>query len=493
MLNRRTFLAAASATPFIPRMAFAAERADVIIIGGGLSGLNAAMTLTEFGMKVIVLEAGDKVGGRVKTVQTAEGPVDVGASQVGRGYARTVAMCRKLDLELISEDRDLLPFGFHYKDSWVDPETWSSNPLNNTVGAERDMNPLLMGQQVAALNNPLENLQDWLDPRFGEYDVSLRAFMQDRGYSPAAIELAKYSVPGIGIDETSMLRIWQEDLRGKFDRRFAGNDALTEGAREQPFGEINDRNMVNGLAQINNVVGGCQQLPFAMAARVGDGVRTGKMVAGVDMTDSSATVTCMDGSSYTAPFVISTLPFNMLRDVHINGSTNLDMREAITQMPYANTARMYLKVEQPFWQEDGLPASFSTDGPLGMFWAIDNHTGVGEHRAMVVLTGKLASAIAEYDRETAEAMLLEELVRLRPASAGKLRLATYKDWQRDPLQKGCSFSLAPGQVNGFARTMTDPWQVMHFAGEHTRRLDFGMEAAFESGERAAFEVFARAG
>ena len=63
-------------------------------------------------------------------------------------------------------------------------------------------------------------------------------------------------------------------------------------------------------------------------------------------------------------------------------------------MPYANTARLYLTVEKPFWKEDGLPPSFSTDGPIGMFWAIDNHTGEGRHRAMVVMVGKVAAAIA---------------------------------------------------------------------------------------------------
>jgi monoamine oxidase len=72
-----------------------------------------------------------------------------------------------------------------------------------------------------------------------------------------------------------------------------------------------------------------------------------------------------------------------------------------------------------------------------------------------------------------------------------VQVSTYKDWQRDPLQKGCSFSLAPGDVNAYGRDMVKPWQVLHFAGEHTRRLDIGMEAAMESGERVAIEILGR--
>jgi monoamine oxidase len=161
-------------------------------------------------------------------------------------------------------------------------------------------------------------------------------------------------------------------------------------------------------------------------------------------------------------------------------------------MPYANTARMFLTVDRPFWLDDGLPPSFTTDGPMGMFWAIDNHRGTGAHRAMIVMVGNVAQQIAAAGPGRAQAFLLDELARLRPASRGLVKVATYKDWLRDPLQRGCGFSLAPGQVNAFARRMIDPWQVLHFAGEHTRRIDFGMESAFESGERAAFEVMARA-
>jgi monoamine oxidase len=112
---------------------------------------------------------------------------------------------------------------------------------------------------------------------------------------------------------------------------------------------------------------------------------------------------------------------------------------------------------------------------------------------MVVMVGQVAEAIARHDTAAAEALIMAELDRLRPASRGLVRLLTYKDWARDPLQRGCGFSLAPGQVNAFARQMVQPWQRLHFAGEHTRRLDYGMESAFESGERAAFEVFGRLG
>jgi monoamine oxidase len=88
---------------------------------------------------------------------------------------------------------------------------------------------------------------------------------------------------------------------------------------------------------------------------------------------------------------------------------------------------------------------------------------------------------------------VKELERLRPSLAGALELLAVNSWRRAPWINGCSHSYYPGQASRWAVDMIKPHERLHFAGEHTRRLEVGMESAMESGERVALEILGRIG
>jgi monoamine oxidase len=77
---------------------------------------------------------------------------------------------------------------------------------------------------------------------------------------------------------------------------------------------------------------------------------------------------------------------------------------------------------------------------------------------------------------------------MRPAARGKLRPRLQFSWGQQPFIGGHKHVFAPGQVTRFARNMDQPWRRVHFAGEHLRRMEFGMESAMETAERAVTAI-----
>ncbi|MCC6623363.1 MAG: FAD-dependent oxidoreductase, partial [Deltaproteobacteria bacterium] len=75
------------------------ETRDTIIIGGGLSGLAAARRLDHAGQDVLVLEARERVGGRVLTSREGPFAIDLGGQWIGPTQERVLALVRELGLE----------------------------------------------------------------------------------------------------------------------------------------------------------------------------------------------------------------------------------------------------------------------------------------------------------------------------------------------------------------------------------------------------------
>lgn len=466
------------------KSALASEPRKVVIIGAGLAGLQAALLLKQAGIDdIVVLEGSKRIGGRVFTADWLENAPEFGASQIGRSYARVLDLCNQFNLKLIPEDRNLLTMASHIRGQWVNAADWANSPVNKMVGEERSIQPALTGSQLMGRYNRLKDPVDWLDPAFADLDVSLEQLLKRNGHSAEALHLANLSSTGNDALSASCLSMMQEQARARIDARF-GNIEL--GKEQRPYGFDNVRDGT-GLALINNIEGGCERLPKAMASALGDIVRTGKTVGSIDMTGTRAVINCLDGSSFTADRVISAIPFTSLRKIAINPLPEGAQAEAISYLGYAHTTRAFGTIVEPFW-DDGIDPSFYSDGLVKMFWALQRRNGDSHHRFMVVMTGAAASRIDQFAPDEALAMIEAEIARIRPSTRGKLRFSGIFGWQNVGLIGGCRHMFAPGQVTRFGNAMIEPFRQLHFAGEHTRRADFGMEAALESGERAAIEV-----
>lgn len=467
--SRRRLLGAAAlgGLGVLARPLWASERdADVIVLGAGLAGLNAALLLEQFGLGVKVLEARKRVGGRLYTLDGVPGRPEAGGNQLAPAYARTVATAEQLNVALVASATSplLRPQRMLYDigGQRIAAADWPSSALNPLAGPLRALPP---DRALTALAGApaLAQLGDWREDVSRPLDIPVLDRLRERGVDAATQALLA--------------------ANNSYGSTLADTALLTLSYVQSNLGEIRK---ISGALQ--NVKGGNQRLPEAMAAALKGPVLLGQRVEAVDRSAGGVVVRCADGSVHRARYLVCALPLPAMRGIRFNPGLTTAHAEAVRAVPYAQVTQLHLEVLRPFWDETG-PAPFVwSDGALGRVFPQDEQ---GSGRAECLVVWSTAAGTARWDAlgdADAEALALGELARLFPASRGALKLARRVSWQQDPLAGGAWANWAPGQATRLAKACAAPQGRIHFAGEHTGATFRGMEAAMESGERAASEI-----
>jgi monoamine oxidase len=240
------------------------------------------------------------------------------------------------------------------------------------------------------------------------------------------------------------------------------------------------------------VEGGNQRLPEAMAGRLREEVRLGQDVLAIEQQKDRVQVHCRGGETFTARFVVCSVPFSKVRDISMRPALQGTQRRAVRSLNYMRNTLVFLVPKQPFWEADELSPSMWTDGPLGTVMAQRFGDDPNEVTGLVVNTrGWVADRLDRLGPEAAQAFVISEIERLRPASKGTLEPGGFHSWWLDPHNAGDWAIFAPGQVTGLLPEMARPHGRVHFCGEHTAKMNRGMEGAMESGERVALEIAAQ--
>jgi len=472
-VNRRELLAAGAGLYLAGRTLRAADTSDVIVLGGGLSGLYSAMLLDELGYKVRLLEAQDHVGGRVQTRDFGGYLNELGASDIGLLYARIIDMAGRLELPLVPSSIRARPMSLFVGGELLTTEQWESAKVNRTVGDERDIAPGLLESHFINALNPLTELDDWLKPEFNYLDVPLGEYLRQQGLSPAAVGMIGHTYNGNGIERTSALAIFRDATRARVgmqawkQRRDAGEE----------------------IPPLQQIDGGIQRIPDAMGERLGDIVRLKQAAAVVEQGKSSVVVTCIDGSRYQAARLVCAIPLQAMRKIEFRPGLSAGKRRAVLTGESYSTTKFYLRPTEPFWDKDGFEPSMWCDGPVERVFALTDESNE-VHTLLVWINGVGSQRIDQLGPDGGSALVLEQLAQMRPASRGKLEVMGQVAWGANPFIGGCGFSYAAGQVNQLAAELPKPEGLMHFAGEHTRRQDYGMESAMASAERVVQEIAA---
>ena len=464
-----------AASPALARKAakpVPAKGLDVIVLGAGIAGLNTAWLLEQQGLKVAVLEARQRVGGRIMTLMDQPGYPEMGFNSMAQGYGRGIDAAQRVGVELVevgARYRIGPPPALYINGKPLTREEWAKHPANPFPDAMKAMLPAEVVNVLIARNTPLKDWTQWTDAANAPLDVSLYQFLKAQGLSDQAIRLANDVSPYYGTNAHDVSALMME-----FNDGFVKSQA-TAGPQS--------------LA----VKGGNILLPQAMAKQIKGDVLLGKEVVAIDTTATGATVTCADGSSFSAGRVICSLPFSTLRYVSITPGLSGVQARAVTTMPYQPLSIAFLTASAPFWEEDKLPPGMWTDGTVGSVMAQRFGATPEEISGFTVQArGGLAhywdAMCVQGGKDAALAHIIAGIEAMRPAAKGKLRGSAYFSWTGERFNLGDWAYFSPGQVAGVMGEIAKPAGRLHFCGEHTATGARGLEGALESSERVALEV-----
>jgi monoamine oxidase len=445
----------------------ATDSADVIVIGAGLAGLQAAWSLEQKGFKVLVLEARDRVGGRVLTFSGVQGAPEAGGNIIYGDYQRLMAVATRVGVPL----EDQVPrLSKHSKFTLVldgkpiAREQWPDSPRNPFPTALREMMPWQYVPLVTGQENPLKGTDGWYDASKAPLDISMYDFLRAQGATEPMIRLTYDTIPTYGLDSRDISALMMAYVSAYTLAQKSAKPVMLQ-AR-----------------------GGNGQIPAAMAQQLQQDVRLNQAVKAIESSDSGVTVRIAGGNRYAARAVICAVPFTTLRRIDLRPGLDGIQARAVKSLPYQPVHQVALQVTRPFWDDDKLEPSMWTDS-IGRVSAIYHEADPDVVSSLVVSAfGAGARRLSRLGEDGAARYVIAQIEQMRPAARGSLRVIGQHSWEQDPHAGGAWAYFNPGTVTKFLPAMLQPQGRVHFCGEHTSVSARGMEGALESGERAAMEV-----
>ncbi|KPH58226.1 NAD(P)/FAD-dependent oxidoreductase [Novosphingobium sp. ST904] len=440
---------------------------DVLVLGAGISGLQAAWLLEEQGLKVTVIEGRSRVGGRIMTLLDQPGYPEMGFNSMGEGYGRGLDIAQRAGVEMQevgARYRIGPPSLLYIGDQPLTREEWAKFPGNPFPDALKSVLPAELVPMLVAQKTRLEDWNSWHDPVNAKLDISLHDFLRQQGLSDQAIHLSYDIAPYYGMNAYDVSALLSEYNDGFVKAQIA--------AGPKSFA----------------VKGGNLLMPMALAKQMKGDVLLGREIVAITQDGGRATVHCADGATFSAPRVICSLPFSALRNVRIEPGLSGVQAQAVAQLGYQPISMVFVTAEAPFWEQDGLSPGMWTDGVLGN--VIPQRYGDDPQQITGFIVQARANLANYWDRmgaEAVKAMVVARIEALRPAAKGKLAAHSYFSWSQEKFNLGDFSYIAPGQV-AWMDEIAKPAGSLFFCGEHTATGARGLEGALESSERVALEV-----
>ncbi|MEU4428731.1 NAD(P)/FAD-dependent oxidoreductase [Actinoplanes sp. NPDC024001] len=445
---------------------------DVVVVGAGVTGLITALRLHEAGREVLVLEARDRVGGRLHT-ETVDGVrLEIGGQWVSPDQTALLDVIDELGLETYPRHRDgdSVYIG---RDGIRRTFRGEAFPVPDATATE--MQRII--KELDALAAQMDPLVPWEHPDAERLDrMSFAAWLAEQTDDVEARDnVGLYVGPA---------------MLTKPAHAFSALSAVLMAASAGGFSHLVDADFILD----RRVVGGLQEVPVRLAARLPGLVRLGEPVTRVDWDSDGATVHTGQGS-YRARRVVMAVPPTLVNRVRYAPALPAVQAQMRQHQSFGLVLKLHITYETPFWREAGLSGTaFSPYALVHEAYDNSNEDVAGETRGILVgfISDEKADGVLTLDAETRRARILESLAGYYGEQA--LHPVAYYEspWMSDEWTAGAfgtSFDI--GSLTRYGRHLRADVGPLAFASSDVAGLGFQhVDGAIRMGEATAARLLA---
>jgi monoamine oxidase len=417
------------------------QQPKVIIIGAGFSGLAAAYQLNKRGVDVVVLEARNRVGGRVFTynIDAKENlNVELGGEWISKSQKRILGLCDELGLPL---QDNFLQAHLYYKNQYFKPGEWSQSTDWQKKLAKLKMDFIDLSVEDQSEVDKLDWWRYLLNNGCDGRDLDIQNLLDSVDFGESIRHVSAYAAM----------------------RHFT----TVAQRKELPL----------------KIAGGNGKLATALAGKIGEGrVKLNHQVLRIEQ-GSNVKVTCTNGAVFEADKLICTAPTQAIKKMEWLPKLPIEKMDAINELQYGRVNKNLMLFNNRFWKDERFDIVTDSTAHFIYHGSKDQKSTKGVLISYSI--GDKADVVAKQNDAGRVVMMRQALL---PAF-GNVIPALDKQfnyfWGDDEFSKGAYSLYRPGQWFRLRPALKKSFMNTHFAGEHIADLQASMEGAVVSGEEAA--------